>query len=159
MKCPKCNAELYDNATFCQACGEKINVKDTIYCPKCGQLTKANVSFCSKCGHKLPKAKGKTKITNRSPEFILGMIGSAIGLLIGLSLIFTGRHDLMLGGIYALTLSSIGLVTTLYLKTDKKTAGFVLVVVALIFLVNSRNNGIIESILFGIAGLMAIFKN
>lgn len=81
MKCPKCNEEIEDNSTFCQSCGEKLNKESSINCPNCGELLKSNVSFCSNCGYNFKNGKTVSDITYRSPEFILGIVGSAIGFL------------------------------------------------------------------------------
>ena len=79
MKCPKCNEEIEDNSSFCQSCGEKLNKESSINCPNCGELLKFNVNFCSNCGHNFKNGKTVSDITYRSPEFILGIVGSIIG--------------------------------------------------------------------------------
>jgi len=50
-KCPKCNAEIPENAKFCLSCGNKIEIlsNDEILCPKCGKKTHKG-KFCSECG-------------------------------------------------------------------------------------------------------------
>lgn len=52
-KCPKCGAELPENAKFCFSCGEKIrkNEGDTVVCPVCGK-TVPKGKFCLECGYK-----------------------------------------------------------------------------------------------------------
>ena len=50
--CPKCGAELPDNAKFCLSCGEKINqVDNMITCPGCGKKVQKG-KFCLECGYK-----------------------------------------------------------------------------------------------------------
>lgn len=51
-KCPKCGADLPENAKFCLNCGERVPVETgMVICPNCGKsVPKAN--FCPECGHK-----------------------------------------------------------------------------------------------------------
>lgn len=53
VKCPKCGAELPENAKFCLSCGEKIEKAEAgmVICPECGQQTPKG-KFCIHCGHK-----------------------------------------------------------------------------------------------------------
>lgn len=55
LKCPKCGAEIAENAKFCLECGEKIQKPDSdmITCPGCGKLVK-KAKFCFECGYKFP---------------------------------------------------------------------------------------------------------
>lgn len=55
-KCPKCGAELADDAQFCVNCGAKQ--EDFLKCPKCGHINKADSEFCTECGTRL-KAEAK----------------------------------------------------------------------------------------------------
>ena len=49
-KCPKCGADLPDNAKFCFDCGEKIQKNDNmIVCPGCGKTVHKG-KFCLECG-------------------------------------------------------------------------------------------------------------
>ena len=52
-KCPKCGAELPENAKFCLSCGEKIQKPDadSVVCPGCGK-TVPKGKFCFECGYK-----------------------------------------------------------------------------------------------------------
>lgn len=54
VKCPKCNADLPENAKFCFECGTKIeNLHESeIICPACGKKT-AKGKFCMECGSPL----------------------------------------------------------------------------------------------------------
>ena len=52
-KCPKCGAELPENAKFCLNCGEHVPADDgLVVCPECGKRVPKG-KFCSECGHKL----------------------------------------------------------------------------------------------------------
>ena len=52
-KCPKCGADLPENAKFCLSCGEEIQKSDAnmIVCPSCGKIV-PNGKFCFECGYK-----------------------------------------------------------------------------------------------------------
>lgn len=47
-KCPKCHAEYGDGATYCEACGTKLEKVYT--CPHCGAELTEDAIFCSRCG-------------------------------------------------------------------------------------------------------------
>lgn len=61
--CPKCGAEVKDEAVFCSMCGEKINVDPEVvveeekeeeinFCASCGAKLEKDAIFCTKCGSK-----------------------------------------------------------------------------------------------------------
>lgn len=50
-KCPACNEEYGDGATYCEKCGTKL-VKYCI-CPHCGAEAQDDAVFCPKCGKAL----------------------------------------------------------------------------------------------------------
>lgn len=53
-KCPKCGAELPENAKFCLSCGEKVPANEnTVVCPNCGKTVQKG-KFCLECGFKFP---------------------------------------------------------------------------------------------------------
>ncbi len=52
-KCPKCGANLPNNAKFCLECGTKLENK----CPKCGTNNSLDARFCPECGEKLGGTK------------------------------------------------------------------------------------------------------
>ena len=47
-KCPTCNAEYGDGATYCEKCGSKLVKYRT--CPHCGAAVEEEAVYCSKCG-------------------------------------------------------------------------------------------------------------
>ena len=52
IKCPKCGADLPENAKFCLNCGERIPVEaGMVICPNCGKSV-PKAKFCPECGHK-----------------------------------------------------------------------------------------------------------
>jgi membrane protease subunit (stomatin/prohibitin family)/ribosomal protein L32 len=54
-KCPKCGAELPENAKFCLECGEKVEATPSgVKCPNCGEMTPSG-KFCLHCGSPLSK--------------------------------------------------------------------------------------------------------
>ncbi|MBQ9245001.1 AAA family ATPase [bacterium] len=46
MICPKCGAELSDNANRCSICGIKVNIR----CPECNTVNPFGTKFCKNCG-------------------------------------------------------------------------------------------------------------
>lgn len=54
-KCPRCGANLPNNAKFCAECGTKLENK----CPKCGAVNSINAKFCPECGEKLGGTKNE----------------------------------------------------------------------------------------------------
>ncbi len=56
MVCKKCNNEVLDeNATYCGACGSRLDGKKT--CPACKKPNEENVTYCVYCGERMD---GKT---------------------------------------------------------------------------------------------------
>ena len=46
MICPKCGAEISDNANRCGNCGLKVNIR----CPECNTVNPFGVKYCKNCG-------------------------------------------------------------------------------------------------------------
>lgn len=49
MRCPKCNGEIPDAASFCSFCGTRIE-SQAVFCPACGTSQPPNAVYCIKCG-------------------------------------------------------------------------------------------------------------
>jgi class 3 adenylate cyclase/tetratricopeptide (TPR) repeat protein len=64
MKCPKCQFENPDEATFCIQCGNPIE----FHCPKCGTVTPRTGKFCMKCGLDLRKPEVTPPIDYPQPQ-------------------------------------------------------------------------------------------
>jgi serine/threonine protein kinase/tetratricopeptide (TPR) repeat protein len=64
MKCPKCQAELPDNAKFCGVCGQPLKAERV--CAQCGHVNPRDFQFCLQCGHSL--AEPVTAAAQASPE-------------------------------------------------------------------------------------------
>lgn len=158
MKCPNCNAEIIDGASFCPSCGHELMNDELINCPNCGELTKAKASFCAKCGFKFQTKYASSGVDALSVEFIFGLIGSIIGIIAGLIILFSGLSDTVYSGITLLTLSCVALASTIFLINDRKVGGAVLIAVALILLANTNRFGFIELIFIAMAGLLAVFR-
>lgn len=50
--CPHCGAENREDALFCKACGNKIEIEEK-HCPHCDALLEGDEVFCSICGGKI----------------------------------------------------------------------------------------------------------
>ena len=48
IRCPKCNKELSDSASFCDRCGTRFF--KAVVCPKCGKKIRADLQVCPSCG-------------------------------------------------------------------------------------------------------------
>lgn len=67
MKCPKCQFENPEEASFCNDCGSKLELA----CPECGKVNPLGSKFCNQCGQRLeevaevektlPEAEGERK--------------------------------------------------------------------------------------------------
>ena len=61
--CPKCGAQVSENAKFCAKCGAKIGEAAGATCQKCGAKLSPNAKFCPECGApvggKCPKCGAK----------------------------------------------------------------------------------------------------
>ena len=55
--CPNCENECGCDDTFCNKCGQKLNIETK--CPNCGADFSEEDFFCKKCGTKLPKLPQK----------------------------------------------------------------------------------------------------
>src|SRR4030042_1229965 len=64
MKCPQCQAELPDDAQFCNKCGGKLE----LICPTCRTANPPDSSFCLKCGHDLSKPTESPAIDYGAPK-------------------------------------------------------------------------------------------
>jgi predicted ATPase/class 3 adenylate cyclase len=49
MKCPKCGHENPEDASFCNGCGQKLEIT----CPECKKINPPSSRFCNGCGHPL----------------------------------------------------------------------------------------------------------
>lgn len=95
MKCPKCEFENLENATFCIKCGNRLDGK--VVCPKCGEYIPGEAEYCPNCGKQIPhasksheakqaeidsKKSGIARIFNKISAFIcLGFFGFALTLI------------------------------------------------------------------------------
>lgn len=100
ITCPKCHAQLEDDAKFCDTCGTPIEapaapIAATAYCPHCGQQNDAENQFCQNCGKPLNETetkKNKKQDKTDAPEmkkskkgFVFAGIGVAAVVLIAVA--------------------------------------------------------------------------
>ena len=161
MNCPKCNEELEENAAFCSSCGEKIQNEDSKECPSCGTLNKSNSKFCNSCGYNFetPQKAYSTEIS-RTPELILGIVGAVLGFLVSfIALFFSAFAESAAWVFISLVFFSIlGLVSTLIVKKYHEIGGIGMLISGICLLFTGGTLGIITSFLFGIGGLLSIFR-
>lgn len=51
MRCPHCQTENSEGASFCVECGQSLRTNPV--CSGCGHTNPSNSKFCEKCGHRL----------------------------------------------------------------------------------------------------------
>ena len=65
-RCPKCNAEYGDGATYCETCGVKL-VKPCV-CPHCGAEVSEGAMFCAKCGKPVNEVVSAEQVRTESSK-------------------------------------------------------------------------------------------
>lgn len=96
MTCPNCNAELTDDAKFCENCGAEV--PQTIFCPECGTKTSTQYVFCPSCGARLaepePEQAPEPAARRKLPAKLI-VLGAGIAvvaaLALVLALVFSGK--------------------------------------------------------------------
>ncbi|MBI3244942.1 MAG: AAA family ATPase [Deltaproteobacteria bacterium] len=69
MRCSACQHENREEAKFCEACGNTLELA----CPSCGNRARVGAAFCDTCGASLKaKAKGKNQSLTPNPQPPLG---------------------------------------------------------------------------------------
>ncbi len=64
MKCPQCQFENQQDASFCNECGGKLEIG----CPSCGKGNLPGSKFCKGCGHNLRKPEAVPPIDYTQPQ-------------------------------------------------------------------------------------------
>lgn len=69
MKCNNCGFDCNENATFCEKCGNKLEI-DEIICSACSNNCNPSALFCEKCGNSLEKEMSHTVVEalEKAPE-------------------------------------------------------------------------------------------
>lgn len=161
MKCPNCNEELEKDSLFCQSCGEKINEEDIKKCPTCETINKSNASFCNSCGYNFtaPQKTDSHEIS-RTPELILGLVGSILGFLVSFIALFFSAFSESITMIFLCLVffSILALVSTLCVKKYHDLGGIGMLISGICLFFTGGTLGIISSILFIIGGILALVR-
>jgi len=66
MRCPSCNHDNSVDASFCDACGAKLES----ICATCGTTNQPGARFCKKCGTRIAKesAPAKSAVASTAPK-------------------------------------------------------------------------------------------
>ena len=64
MRCPSCNHDNPDDASFCEECGAKLE----LICPACRASVSPGARFCKKCGTAIGPTKAAASTTVASPK-------------------------------------------------------------------------------------------
>ncbi|UCH02347.1 MAG: RDD family protein [Candidatus Bathyarchaeota archaeon] len=92
MKCPLCDAEVQNEATFCSNCGASLDQAKTmveevkkIYCRNCGAQLSQGSTYCTNCGSSIRAvAKPKLVLADWGKRFIAWLIDMVIlGFVLG----------------------------------------------------------------------------
>ena len=162
MICPKCKTENKDGSIFCVKCGEKIVNQDRTS-PNCGSLADPDSRFCMECGYRFDS--NNVPITNsndssRTLELVLGILGAVFGFLGATFALFFSvfSTDLAALGISAFLASIVGLIGTIYIRTNAKYGGIIVIISAVWLLISVSAAGAIGFILLLITGILALVK-
>ena len=161
MKCSNCNEELDEKSVFCTSCGQKIDKDDLKVCPTCGTSNKSNASFCNSCGFNFTTSqKSELHEISRTPELILGVLAAILGLLASFIALFFSAFAQSAAWVFLslVFFSILGLVRCLYIKKYHEIGGIGMIISGVCLLITGGTLGIISSILFGIAGLLALIR-
>ncbi len=134
------------------------------FCVSCGTENEDDAVFCTKCGYNFNE-KSKTPVTttetSRTIELVLGIIGAIFGLIGGVFAIMLsafGGGEILALGISAIIASIVGIVGSVYVKTNAKTGGIILIISAVWLLISISAYGILGAVLLGIGGLLALIR-
>lgn len=65
-KCPTCNEEYGDGATYCEKCGTKLVKYRT--CPHCGEPVQDDAVYCPRCGKSIDGVEPVASFIEQSPS-------------------------------------------------------------------------------------------
>ena len=133
------------------------------FCVSCGTENEDNATFCTKCGYNFneeSKTPTQTTKTSRTIELVLGIIGAIFGLIGGVfAIILSAFVDEILAlGISAIIASIVGIIGSIYVKTNAKNGGIILIISAIWLLISISAYGILGTTLLGISGLLALIR-
>ena len=134
------------------------------FCVSCGTENEDDAVFCTKCGYNFneeSKTPAPTTETSRTIELVLGIIGAIFGLIGGVFAIMLsafGGGKILALGISAIIASIVGIVGSVYVKTNAKTGGIILIISAVWLLISISAYGILGAVLLGIGGLLALIR-
>ena len=81
MRCPSCNHDNPDDASFCEECGAKLE----LICPACKASVSPGARFCKKCGTAIGPTKAAASTTVASPksQILVAADGAGSGAIDG----------------------------------------------------------------------------
>lgn len=103
----------------------------------------------------------RVKITTRTFEMIMGIIGSVIGIFSGTFLIFLesiGHVHTPFLGLIAILGSALGIVSSYYVRKNAESSGVGFVIATMFVIVGSNYINVLSAVFLLIAGISALFR-
>ena len=133
------------------------------FCVSRGTENEDDAVFCTKCGYNFneeSKTPMPTTETSRTMGLVLGIIGAIFGLIGGVFAIILSAFvgEILTLGISAIIASIVGIIGSVYVKSNAKNGGIILIISAIWLLISISAYGILGTILLGISGLLALIR-
>ena len=103
----------------------------------------------------------RRKTVSRTLEFILGIIGSILGIFSGSFLIFLenyGQVHISFLGFVAILASILGLVSSFYLRRNEEAAGIGFLIATMFVIVGADHINVLSALFLLSAGILTLFR-
>ncbi len=103
----------------------------------------------------------RRKTVSRTLEFILGIVGSVLGIFSGSFLIFLenyGQVHISFLGFVAILASILGIVSSFYLRRNEEAAGIGFLIATMFVIVGADHITVISALFLLSAGILTLFR-
>ena len=103
----------------------------------------------------------RRKTVSRTLEFILGIVGSVLGIFSGSFLIFLenyGQVYISFLGFVAILASILGIVSSFYLRRNEEAAGIGFLIATMFVIVGADHINVISALFLLSAGILTLFR-
>ena len=103
----------------------------------------------------------RRKTVSRTLEFILGIVGSVLGIFSGSFLIFLknyGQVHISFLGFVAILASILGIVSSFYLRRNEEAAGIGFLIATMFVIVGADHINVISALFLLSAGILTLFR-